>query len=79
MRKAKNQIELSKEERQLAINEIISYFATEREEEIGELAGGLILDFILEKIGPHIYNQAVADMQKYIMEKADDMYGFLIE
>ncbi len=44
-------IELTKEQKKQAIQDIIEYFARERGEEIGDLAGTIILDFIVEKIG----------------------------
>lgn len=72
-----SKIELSKEHYDVAVEELKIYFDCERDEQIGELQGKLILDFILEKIGPSIYNQAVIDMQGYLNEKVDDMYEFL--
>jgi uncharacterized protein (DUF2164 family) len=71
-------IELAKEHKKQAIQDIREYFLSEREEEIGDLAGEIILDFITEKIGRYYYNQAVNDIQKYMSEKIDDMYGFMI-
>lgn len=71
-------VELSKEQKRLAIKDIRAYFASEREEEIGDLAAELILDFITEKLGPYFYNQAITDIQKYMSEKVEDMYGFMI-
>lgn len=70
-------IELSKEQKKRAIQDIREYYARERDEEIGNLAAEIILDFIIEKIGPYIYNQAVADVQKYMSEKIEDMYGLM--
>lgn len=71
-------IELSKEQKKQAVQDIRAYFACEREEEIGDLAAGLILDFIAEKLGPYFYNQAITDVQKYMSEKVEDMYGFML-
>lgn len=71
-------IELSKEQKKQAVQDIKEYFARERGEEIGDLAGGIILDFIIEKIGPYIYNQAIADIQKFMSEKIEDMDGLMI-
>lgn len=71
-------IEISKEKNDVMVNEIREYFENERDESIGDLQGQLVLDFILEKIGPHIYNQAVADMQNYMNEKIEDMYEHMI-
>jgi uncharacterized protein (DUF2164 family) len=71
-------IELTKEQKKQAIQDIREFFSRERDEEIGDLAGLIILDFIIEKIGPYLYNQAIADIQKYMNEKIEDMYGFMI-
>lgn len=70
-------LELTKEQKKTAIEDIREYFASERDEEIGELAARLILDFFLEKIGPHIYNQAITDTQKYLNDRIDDMYSLM--
>lgn len=73
-----NRIKLSKEHKKNAVEEIKKYFACERDEHIGDLQSELILDFILDNVGPHIYNQAISDMQKYMNEKIDDMYAYMI-
>ncbi|QZY56925.1 DUF2164 domain-containing protein [Crassaminicella profunda] len=73
-----NEIKLTKDRYEDAVEEIRRYFECEREESIGNLQGQLILDFIIEKIGPHIYNQAISDMQKYMNDKVDDMYAYMI-
>lgn len=71
-------IELTKEQKKQAIQDIKEYFSRERDEEIGDLAAGMILDFISEKIGRYFYNQAITDVQKFMGEKLEDLYGFLI-
>lgn len=73
-----SKVELSKEQKKQAIKDIRAYFAGERDEEIGDLAAELILDFIAEKLGTYFYNQAVTDIQKYMSEKVEDMYGFML-
>jgi uncharacterized protein (DUF2164 family) len=55
-------IELSKEARQEAMESIARYFLEQREEEIGVIAAGGILDFFIAEVGPSIYNKAVADI-----------------
>lgn len=72
-----SKITLDKPQYDAALQELQRYFAEERDESIGMLQGRLLLDFILEQIGPHIYNQAVADMQKYVALRAEDMFGFM--
>jgi uncharacterized protein (DUF2164 family) len=70
-------IELSKEEKKKAIQDIREYFLKERNEEIGDLAGEIIFDFISEKIGPYFYNKAVIDIQRYMNEKVDDLFSLI--
>ena len=70
-------IEISKEEKKKAIKDIREYFLKERNEELGELAGELVFDFISEKLGPYFYNKAVIDVQKYMNEKVDDLFSFM--
>lgn len=77
MSKTKKSFELTKEERLQAIQEIKKYFFTERDEEIGDLGAGLILDFFIEKIGPTVYNQGVFDAQRYLQDKVEDLGGLL--
>jgi len=70
-------IELTKEEKKKAVKIIKEYFMSERNEEIGDLASELILDFISEKIGPYFYNQAIADIQKFMNEKVEDLFSLM--
>lgn len=71
--KNKQTITLSKEKRQEIIVAIQGYFLKERDEELGQLAAGLFLDFLLERLGPELYNQGVSDSYKYMQEKLEDM------
>lgn len=70
-----NTITIPKEKRADMILEIKHYFATEREEEIGDLAAGFFLDFVTEKLGPEFYNQGVADAYVYMKDAAEDLLG----
>ncbi|NLV25573.1 MAG: DUF2164 domain-containing protein [Methanomicrobiales archaeon] len=68
-----NTFTLTKERRQDLISEIKDFFLTEREETIGDLAAGMILDFFMEKLAPEIYNQGIYDAHRYIAESAEDL------
>lgn len=70
-----NNIKLSKEKREAMILEIKSYFENERDEELGDLASGLILDFIIEKIAPEFYNQGIYDAYAYMNDRIEDVLG----
>jgi uncharacterized protein (DUF2164 family) len=75
MSKKINKIKVSKEKRDGMVSAIKSYFLTEREEELGDLAAGFILDFFIDKLAPEFYNQGVSDSYQFINEKAEDLLG----
>lgn len=75
MRKNVRQVTLDKEKREKLISEIQEYFLVERDEELGNLAAGFILDFIIENIAPTFYNQGIRDSIKYMNERVEDLYG----
>jgi uncharacterized protein (DUF2164 family) len=68
-------IELTKEARKQAVSEIKGYFSKGMEQEIGGLSAGLLLDFILENIGPDIYNQALKDAYLLLNERIEDLFS----
>ena len=55
------------------ISSIQTYFSHEMDEEIGNLQAAALLDFMLQELGPLVYNQAIGDAQKYLHEKALDL------
>jgi len=61
------------------LDSIKRFFAEELDDEIGDLKALRVLDFIGEEMGPSIYNQAIADAQKYFMEKTADLAGVRFE
>ncbi|KAJ51914.1 uncharacterized protein (DUF2164 family) [Clostridium tetanomorphum] len=71
--KDKNKIKLTKEKREEMISSIKNYFYNEREEELGELASSLILDFIIEELAPEFYNQGVYDSYTYMSDRIEDI------
>ncbi|SKC87039.1 DUF2164 domain-containing protein [Maledivibacter halophilus] len=74
----KRKINLNKEAKDLITSEIKRYFSKEREEDIGDLAATILLDFLCENIGPIFYNQGIKDSIIYINDKLDDLYNLEI-
>jgi uncharacterized protein (DUF2164 family) len=70
-------IELSKQARADAVASIQRYFEENLSEPIGDLPASLLLNFILEDIGPAIYNQAIADAQTRMQQRVSDLSGEL--
>ncbi len=68
-------IELTKEAKKQMIEDIKIYFSEKREEEMGDLAAQLLLNFMMEKIGPMFYNQAIRDAYLFMSDKLEDLYG----
>lgn len=74
-------IELTKPARAEAIASLRRYFDENLADKIsaplGELPAGLLLNFILEEIGPAVYNRALADAQSRIAQRVADITGEL--
>lgn len=66
-------IELSKDDRAQAIAPIERYFREHRDEKIGNIAASGLLGFLLEEIGPNLYNKAVADVQERMQARVADL------
>jgi uncharacterized protein (DUF2164 family) len=59
---------LKKHEEEQMIREIQRFFKEERDEEIGNLAAILLLDFINKNLGKFYYNKGVQDSYKFISD-----------
>ena len=54
-----------------------AYFVKDHDEDLGDLAASMILEFFLETLAPHAYNQGIYDAYKYISDKSEDLLGYL--
>jgi len=64
---------LSKERRETLIKEVIDYFKTEKDQELGVIAAEDILDFFLEALGKDIYNKAIDDSKVVIKQSFESL------
>jgi uncharacterized protein (DUF2164 family) len=71
--KKKDKFKLTSEERKGMISSIKTYFKNEREEELGDLASSLLLDFIIEELAVEFYNRGVHDSYQYMNERIEDL------
>lgn len=55
------------------IREVQTYFETERDVTLGDLAAEQVIDFMLGQLAPFVYNQAVADARSALQEKMSQM------
>lgn len=73
-----SRIKVSKEKREEMISSIKFYFANEREDDLGDLAAQMILDFFIEELAPEFYNQGITDSYNYLKDKIEDLFGIQI-
>lgn len=66
-------MELTKEEKNKLINEIQTFFLQERNEEIGIIAAGTVLEFFLENLGAFIYNKSLDEAKIWFCRRIEDM------
>lgn len=63
---------LDEKEKTTAIDEIISFFRNERNEEIGVIAAGDILDLFLEKVGMTLYNKGIDATKEFLKKRFEE-------
>lgn len=71
------EIELTEVARADAIASLKRYFDEQMPEPLGDLPAGLLLNFVLEEIGPAIYNRAVTDAGERLQQRLQDLPGEL--
>lgn len=72
-------MELNRQQRVDAIASLKRYFDENLPEPLGDLPAGMLLDYILEEIGPLVYNQAISDAQSRLSTVVADLTGDLYE
>ncbi|NLL81281.1 MAG: DUF2164 domain-containing protein [Tissierellia bacterium] len=73
-----NKIKIDKDKKEEMRKIIVNYFYDERDEDLGDLASQLILEFFLEELGPYIYNQGVEDAYAYTKDITEDILALQI-
>jgi len=66
-------ITLSDETEILILDQLRVYMNEEFDIDIGNLPAKFLLDFIIETVGPHFYNQVVDDMEPWLYERFTGM------
>lgn len=64
---------LTKEGKKRCLEEIITYFDKERDEQIGLVAAEDMLDFFLHIVGNEIYNSAVDDVKNILKKQLESL------
>ena len=66
-------IQLSSQEKELLVNKIQQYFATELDQDIGQFDAEFLLDFFSKEVGAHYYNRGLSDAQNIISGTLNNM------
>lgn len=64
---------LKQERKQNLIKELITYFKTERDMEIGIVAAEEVLNFFLEAAGADIYNKGIFDAKTIVRNSMENI------
>lgn len=72
-------ITLSPEVTKQLVASLKRYAAENLDEDVGDLKAGLLLGYILQEIGPVIYNRAIADAQAYFQDRVADLEAVCYE
>lgn len=73
-------IKLSPEAEKLVLESLREYMTEEFDTDIGNLPARFLLDFIIETLGPHLYNQVIEDTEPWLYDRftgiLEDMHSF---
>lgn len=73
-----NPIKLNDTQRNEMISSLQTYFEQEKDEQLGDLAAGLLLDFIIKELGPIFYNAGIEASYMFMNEKIEDLFGIQV-
>jgi uncharacterized protein (DUF2164 family) len=68
-----SKIELPKDTRDALTRALSRYLKDELDVEVTGFDAQFLLDFIIETMGPHVYNQGLADAQALLAKKLDEL------
>ena len=68
-----SKIELPKETYEALTRALSRYLKDELDVEVTGFDARFLLDFIIETMGPHVYNQGLADAQALLSKKLDEL------
>lgn len=64
---------LSEDQRRTFVNEIINFFGSQRDEQIGIIAAEEILDMFLQTAGSQIYNMGVNETKDFFKNRFEEI------
>lgn len=71
-------LQLTREKREDMVSALKYYFDKERDEELGDLAAGMLLDYIIKELAPEFYNQGVLDSNRYMNDRVEELLSIML-
>ncbi len=72
-------IKLTLQETEEAVHSLKKYCAAELDREVSGLQAKLLLDYIVQEIGPLAYNQGVKDAEEFLRGRLEDLSATVFE
>ncbi|MBL4819725.1 MAG: DUF2164 domain-containing protein [Gammaproteobacteria bacterium] len=74
-----SEIEFSKEEEQVLVEKIRTFFEQELNQELGQFDANFLLNFIGKEIGSYFYNRGLYDAQAVMQSRIDGIMEAIYE
>lgn len=74
-----NKIEFSKQEKQIMIQKVKTYFQEEMTQDIGTFEAEFLIDFFAKEMGNFFYNRGLYDAETLISEKVLEISDLLLQ
>ena len=71
----KKPVQFDDQTKKRMIEEIQVFFREERDDDMGDLAAMMVLDFFIDNLASEAYNQGVRDALRYMSERVEDAYS----
>ena len=73
------EIKFSKNEKDILIDKIQTYFQDELDRDLGQFEADFLLDFVSKEIGSFFYNQGLRDAQSVLEERLETINDAIYE
>jgi len=73
------EIKFSKEEKEILIGKIQTYFQDELDHDLGQFDADFLLDFFSKEVGSFFYNQGLRDAQSVLEDKLETINDAIYE
>jgi uncharacterized protein (DUF2164 family) len=68
-------VKLDETRREVLVSRLQGFYQQEFDEDLTAFRAEQVLDFFLDALGPHVYNQAVQDARGFMLRILDDIDG----